>query len=461
MGERAGHHGALASSRLEAMSRPSLFFSPSQPIRSLTALFALWKGFLLAVALGAAALGPGYDTSTSLFAQRLYGSRARVPAVAAALTRWDALYYMHYVRSGYVYEQEWAFGAAMPLLVRALAAAIPSAGHQLEPLLAVVVAHASHLAAVLALYRLTAVVCGDARIAFISSALHILSPAGLFLSAPYAESPFAALSFVGCLLFALGIKNKHRAATRAAAVIGAGVVFGLATAFRSNGLSSGLLFAVGALRCLVVFARSPTWSRLLALAAPVIGGLCVALGSVIPQALAWKRYCRDSPAELEVRPWCLRTVPSIYTFVQSEYWNVGFLRYWTLNQLPLFLLASPMLAILITSGFAVLRNPESGLPFLKHKPGQDYGMFARALALSQTLVALLAITNYHVQVITRLSSGYPLWYWWVAACLVDPEKRRRAQAVAFFMILAMLETLFDQQDVPARQPWASADDGAE
>ncbi|KJZ74585.1 GPI mannosyltransferase 2 [Hirsutella minnesotensis 3608] len=411
----------------------------SRPKGSLIALFAAWKGFLLAVALGAGALGRDYDTSTSLFFDRVYGSQTRVPAPAAALTKWDALYFMHFARAGYVYEQEWAFSAAMPLLARGITSLFlfTSSGHDVawEPVFAIAIAHISHLVAVLALHRLTMIMCGDARLAFVASALHIVSPAGVFLSAPYSESPFAALSYTGTVLFALGIKHKRNWFKRAAGVIGAGVLLGLATAFRSNGLSNGLLFAAGALSCLLLFARGPGMSRLLALVAPVVGGLCVAAGSVIPQALAWKRYCRDLPAGLEPRPWCNSMMPGIYTFVQSEYWNVGFLRYWTINQIPLFLLASPMLVILIVSGFAVLRDPTSGIKSLKAGPGQDYRIFARALAASQTLVALLAITNYHVQVITRLSSGYPVWYWWVAGCLMDEKRQSWGRAIVIFMVM--------------------------
>mgnify|MGYP001807012590 CR=1 FL=1 len=32
------------------------------------------------------------------------------------------------------------------------------------------------------------------------------------------------------------------------------------------------------------------------------------------------------------RPWCSSRVPYVYGFVQLLYWNVGFLRYWTLQQ---------------------------------------------------------------------------------------------------------------------------------
>jgi GPI mannosyltransferase 2 len=45
-----------------------------------------------------------------------------------------------------------------------------------------------------------------------------------------------------------------------------------------------------------------------------------------------------------------------------------------------------------------------------------------ALALPQLVLAILALTSYHVQIITRLASGYPIWYIWLAKLLqTDPK----------------------------------------
>ena len=41
------------------------------------------------------------------------------------------------------------------------------------------------------------------------------------------------------------------------------------------------------------------------------------------------------------------------------------------------------------------------------------------LSMPQIVLATLALTTYHVQIITRLSSGYMVWYWWVASLLVE------------------------------------------
>lgn len=41
------------------------------------------------------------------------------------------------------------------------------------------------------------------------------------------------------------------------------------------------------------------------------------------------------------------------------------------------------------------------------------------LAVPQGLLAVMALTSYHVQIINRISSGYPVWYWYLASQLLD------------------------------------------
>ncbi|KAH6887587.1 GPI mannosyltransferase 2 [Thelonectria olida] len=411
--------------------------SSSSPLLSLSLSFTLWKSFLLLIALAPTLFTTDYDTSTSLFFAILYPPNSSIPALASRLTRWDALYFMRSARTGYVYEQDWAFALGLPKVVTTLGAALDLdlTTSAWEPLVAIVVAHASHLIAVLSLYQLTLVVCKDKRLAYLASTIHILSPAGLFLSAPYAESPFSCLSFVGNLLFALGFKTDRDSLRRNACVVAAGLVFGLSSTFRSNGIFSGLLFAVEAVQCGLAFVNKPTFSHMMRLVAPVVGGILVAAGLVVPQALAYMRYCMPDVPEAELRPWCTRTIPSIYTFVQEEYWNVGFLRYWTPNQIPLFLLAAPMLTILIKSGTAVLLNPSPSLTLTNLNADTTSRTFIRTLAAMQTILAVLAITNYHVQIISRVSSGYPVWCWWVASCLMDKKRQGWGYGITVFIVM--------------------------
>lgn len=187
-----------------------------------------------------------------------------------------------------------------------------------EAVAGILVANTAHLLSALVLYRLGRAVWRDHTLSLVAAVLHILSPAGLFLSAPYAESPFALLSFSGHLVFALSCRAEQRPALRDARVVLAGVLFGLATAFRSNGILNGIPFAWEVLRHLPRLPRHPadTVRRLLALG---VGGACVAAGSVVPQAVAFLRFCSGASGA-QPRPWCQGYLPSIYTFVQQHYW---------------------------------------------------------------------------------------------------------------------------------------------
>ena len=294
----------------------------THPLSSLLTLFTAYKALLLALALGTSLI-TDYDTSTSLFHQHATPSPPSPWSLSHRLTRWDALYYMHNAHGGRVYEQEWAFASGLPATVDFFLGSLGMKGLGWESAVAIGVAHVSHLVSVLALYKLTALVSRDAKVAFISAVLHIISPAGLFLSAPYSESPFSALSFLGMYVFALGLADgKSVLLRRGTYIVLSGAIFGLANVFRSNGISNGLLFAIDALQALASFTQSPSLGSLLYIVAPSLGGILVGAGAVIPQALAWMRYCGpDVPVEL-IRPWCNKMIPSIYTFVQEHYWYV-------------------------------------------------------------------------------------------------------------------------------------------
>ena len=293
-----------------------------RPFVGLAVIYLAWKSFLLAIALGAA-VGPSYDTSTSLFFERLYGNGTKILEPSLRLTRWDAIYFMHATSNGKIYEQEWAFGWGLSVAVGAIRDSLEAIGISdasvLEPLIAIVVAHITHLLAVLVFYQLSIVLFGNQKLAFVSGVLHILSPAGLFLSAPYAESPFAFFTMLGNLLFACAIKSQNSIA-RSGMITTAGFVFGVSCLLRSNGVASGLLFAVQAIYSFLGFIKKPNISGILDLGSVIMGGMLVASGTIAPQIVAWNRYCSPSLASEALRPWCSSTVPSIFTYVQEKYW---------------------------------------------------------------------------------------------------------------------------------------------
>ena len=152
--------------------------------------------------------------------------------------------------------------------------------------------------------------------------LHILTPASLFLSAPYAESLFSLLNLTGMLCYA-----ESRSAARSSPVslqevvyrFSSGLMFAAATTIRSNGLLSGLVLLYDVARYAPqLFSMRLSMHDIFRIIVTCASGSLIALGFVAPQYLAYLNFCRTSNSV--ARPWCERSVPSIYSWVQSHYW---------------------------------------------------------------------------------------------------------------------------------------------
>ncbi|MCJ1263688.1 ER membrane glycoprotein subunit of the GPI transamidase complex-like protein [Lobaria immixta] len=377
----------------------------NHPRVSLMIGFILWKVLLAAIAL--ASPGPGYDTSTTIL-KREHGEGA-VKALSGMrnFVRWDAIYFTQIAHRGVVFEQEWAFGWGFAKLLTMVGRVLESTGTfrqlDVEALAGLLLSHGFHLLSCLMLYQLTRTIYPDMsdftryKFALITAGLHIVSPAGLFLSAPYAESSFSFFNFTGFYLYAKSLDehSRGRAGKRDALVVMSGLVFGIATTLRGNGLLSGVLYCFEALRELN---RPPYFTDLRRksrrLGFVVIGGGLMGMCAGLPQ-------------------------------------QVGFLKYWTFSNLPLFALATPMLLMMMISSLEVwIWNSKTKVERMKNKQDKnrganpDVGLFqcqgiVQYLAIPQMLLAVLALTTYHVQIITRLSSGYPVWYWWLASMIVE------------------------------------------
>jgi Gpi18-like mannosyltransferase len=192
-------------------------------------------------------------------------------------------------------------------------------------LIGVILSHICHYYSVLALHSLSANIFGSETstqklICFLSAALHIISPAGAFLSAPYGEPVFSLLNIFGYYLYTSSLIAEHNGAVllRDLQVLTSAVLFAIATVVRSNGILSGFLFAYDA--AILVWAtltQGLSAHRFRRLVVIVVGGCIVGSSMVVPQILAYREYCMGGG---DLRPWCSWTVPSIYNWVQSFYW---------------------------------------------------------------------------------------------------------------------------------------------
>jgi hypothetical protein len=112
--------------------------------------------------------------------------------------------------------------------------------------------------------------------------------------------------------------------------------------------------------------------------------------------------------------------------------NVGLFHYWTLSNFPLFIMAAPMLWLLLVSSVTVLRcyfQPQfrgctvpHGSVTARTKDTSAITHDVPELALPQLVLAITATTSFHVQIVNRLASGYPTWYVMVATWLVQDRQ---------------------------------------
>ncbi|KAG9563181.1 DUF409 domain protein, partial [Aureobasidium melanogenum] len=385
-------------------------------IRALACLFVVWKLLLLCVAY--ASPGPGYDTSTTLLLARAQPSVTEntlledfAKQLVTNLVRWDALYFVSVARRGVIFEQEWAWGWGYTKFLDLVSKVLPGASSQpslfVQAYAGVLISHVAHLLSVFVLYGLVNRLpitdkLQRRKVAFIAACLHIFSSAGLFLSAPYSESLFSLLNFFGVFVHAgipcelplegYGLHSLIR-------LLLSGASFGLATTVRSNGIFSGLIYFY---HVYMLFHSRINIHTIVTIA--VIG---ISAAMILSDG--------------NLRPWCSRSLPSVYSWVQEHYWNVGFLRYWTLSNIPLFLLALPMLGVLISTGFVAptlnLEPPRRPRP----ENSRHKSVYLVCLALPQILLAFLALTTFHVQIVNRIATGYPIWYIVLAAAFVSPN----------------------------------------
>ncbi|GAA5811563.1 hypothetical protein MFLAVUS_005002 [Mucor flavus] len=320
--------------------------------------------------------------------------------------RWDALYFLHIAEHGYVYEQETAFFPLMPLLARALSNTVflplqSILGIKYTLLLSgVTIANVSFVLAAGALYKLTlALLPRNQKLAYVSSIAFCLSPPAMFMSSFYTESIFALMSFTGMRWAA---EKKY---------LSAAVIWGLTSAVRSNAI-----VYVG------FFFYDLIWIRFIQRKNFIVGTirsifytLIVLSGLISFQYYAYNLFCRLD------RPWCAEKIPLIYSFVQKEYWDNGFLAYYELKQIPNFILAAPIISLSILGLKAYIQSDvprflSLGIVTKRKQISSDQTYASSTLSVYMYLWAFLllyVVTNMHIQVIIRFFTSLPPLYWYV------------------------------------------------
>lgn len=88
-----------------------------------------------------------------------------------------------------------------------------------------------------------------------------------------------------------------------------------------------------------------------------------------------------------------------------------------MSNLPLFILAAPVLTAMLYSSFRALTG-RLGPYHIDHVSVSQMNTsqtVALRLAIAQGILSVTTLTSLHIQIINRIASGYPVWYWYLAA----------------------------------------------
>jgi GPI mannosyltransferase 2 len=226
--------------------------------------------------------------------------------------------------------------------------------------------------------------------------------------------------------------------------------FAAATAFRSNGMFLAG-FLIWGLLVEPSFPRLPRFSirSLFSTIYAAILTLVVFLPFLYHNYTGYTAFCIS---DASARPdWCSRTVPSIYTHVQSKYWGGGLFKYWTLQQLPNILLGAPPLILLFTFGAWHLRsvlqtisssyakstaklqdqattaNPEADNTPFRNPPNPFTSLSLTPHVIHSLFMSSVLLFASHTQIVLRLGAAMPTLYWSAAWLWHQPNRDRSSQ----------------------------------
>ncbi|KAL7415352.1 hypothetical protein BDY24DRAFT_273677 [Mrakia frigida] len=388
-----------------------------------------------------------------------------------AFVRWDVVWFLRIIQNGgYTHEQETAFAPGWLWVMKKMGSLVGNVkrsggleemserqsrlasvmgGKGVEDLIlgGVIASWLAGMMATVVLYRLTLRLTSSPSFAHLTSLVYILSPSPGALISPYTEPLYALFTFSGMLASTSPSDSKHRLPRLLLATL----FFAAATSVRPLGIMNAGYLIWGVVVEPWLQGRGRGWKVLPRLLLASVLTLLIAAPFIKTQHTFYHQFCTPRLPPASARPiWCDRRVPVVYTFVQREYWNVGFLSYFTPSQFPNFLVSAPLYLLLLHTHLFTLPHqyttyihpliPRSLACFLTELASTLARTFLPNIILEETrrtlspgenllatnpemlpyLIHSLVLTgvlffNSHVQIVLRLAQTNPVVWWGVAS----------------------------------------------
>lgn len=338
-----------------------------------------------------------FDTSSQLIIDELASSSSTaspyndiITTILNKLITWDSVYFNDLFVNDIAYEHQFVFCPGWIKLISLL----PSTNYYQLQLWSILISNGDHFASVLVLYYLSKTIY-DSRISYISSLMMVVSPAGVFLTTNYSENLSNLTTLLTIYLYykAIDFNNVTTRSNKSIKSIWLYLLSGIVCAFsftvRANSLLLGILYLVD------LYDFSIIDQNLRSSVLSIITGSILGTTFLGQNKYHYLTFCPQRQG------WCLNKFPSLFLYAQSHYWDNGFLSYWSLNNIPNFILVAP---VLLWNCYSV-RTMWKVLPqYRKLLP----------LVVLNALIIIGGVFFWNVQILNRITSFSPLIYWTLA-----------------------------------------------
>jgi GPI mannosyltransferase 2 len=368
-----------------------------------------------------------FDTSTTILINEYITPESRIiyptwmQKVLQGCMSWDAVYILKLSMSGILFEHEWVFAPLWWRFMQRCRTFVEMyTGYEMNlydvTLTFVLLNNLITVAIAVTLYKICIIVAekdfkmmsgvNPSKFAYYASILVITQPSGIFSATVYSEPPSQLLCYLGILIYL-----RARSTTQIiswSGYLASGVLFAIAFGIRSNCIFYGLLYIYD----IIAVLRKPTDL----LCALMTGGILFA-ALVTATYAAWVEYC---PQRGE---WCLHGTRSLVSYAQSHYWNVGLFKYFTMGNVPLFIMGAPQFVILIMA-LERFRTWKS----------------LRGVWIVTFVYIVVQFSVMHVQIINRVCTFVPFHLMYVAWGLCRDTVGMETWIVRYWIFWIILQT---------------------
>lgn len=334
---------------------------------------------------------PKFDVSTELFITRIQSSKESIyhpfiKSILEGMMSWDSVYILKLSMEGITYEHEWVFA---PLLWRFM--------YKLRVLINTIFQYEMNVYDITLCYFIINCVllyqiCQISKkiveliirndylkdVSIDSNTINLftyLRPIGVISLICYSETPAQFFTFYGVYLYLSSFTKSKTFINSKVKYLLSGVMFSVAFGIRSNCLLMGILYLND------LFTLSRKRDKLLSL---FTGGILF-ISFIYLTYLPYFLYCPERGE------WCNSTTKSLVSYLQVTRWNNGFLNYFTLNNIPNFIISLPTVLFIALMN-VTLWNIKS----------------VRGLVYISWVYLFTQVFFMNIQIITRVSSFLPI-----------------------------------------------------